>query len=158
MNNRGIVLAAAALAVTALGGCLGDSTGPQQCETPAFQVGMQGDTTTSTSGLRFIDTVVGTGAPVAAGTQVQLRYTGLLTGGQQFDAGTLSFTPGQGQLIPGFEQGVIGTRGGGQRRLIVPPQLAYGSNAIRNQQTGAVLIPACSTLIFDIEIVSPAGA
>lgn len=158
MKNRIAALAAMGLAVGALVGCEGDSTGPQRCEAPAFQVGMQGDTTTVQSGLRYIDTAGGTGATVAAGTSVQLRYTGFLSTGQQFDAGAFTFVPGQGLLIPGFEQGVIGMRGGGQRRLIIPPQLAYGGDPVRDRQTGAVIIPACSTLIFDVEIVSPAGA
>ncbi len=67
--------------------------------------------------------------------------------GTRFDAGTFSFVVNSGQVIGGFNQGVTGMKEGGQRRVVIPPSLGYGSQA---QGT----IPANSTLVFDIELVS----
>ena len=101
------------------------------------------------------DLVVGTGATAAVGSIVTVSYTGWLydTGrpngkGTQFDSGTLQpFVVGSANLIQGFQQGVVGMKVGGQRRLILPPELAYGSNA----QNG---IPANATLVFEITLIS----
>ena len=89
---------------------------------------------TSVGVFTTTDLVVGTGATAATGSRCTATYAGWLydTGkpfgkGAQFDPGPgpLTFTIGAGSLIPGFEQGVIGMRVGGQRRVIVPPELAY---------------------------------
>ena len=111
--------------------------------------------TTANSGLRITDLVVGTGATAAAGNRITVNYGGWLfdasqpdSKGRQFDANSaFPFTLGVGGVIRGWDQGVVGMRVGGQRRLIIPPDLAYG-----NQAVGP--IPANSTLVFDIRLIS----
>ena len=101
------------------------------------------------------DLVVGTGATAAVGSIVTVSYTGWLydTGrpngkGTQFDSGTLQpFVVGSANLIQGFQQGVVGMKVGGQRRLILPPELAYGSNPPSG-------IPVNATLVFEITLIS----
>ena len=101
------------------------------------------------------DLVVGTGATAAAGSIVTVSYAGWLydTGrpngkGTQFDAGTLpAFVVGSANLIQGFQLGVVGMKAGGQRRLILPPELAYGSNPPSG-------IPVNATLVFEITLIS----
>ena len=100
------------------------------------------------------DLRVGTGADATAGRTATVTYTGWLYSasaaenkGSRFDGGTFSFVLGSGQVITGFNQGVTGMKVGGQRRVVIPPSLGYGSQA-----QGP--IPANSTLVFDLELVS----
>jgi FKBP-type peptidyl-prolyl cis-trans isomerases 1 len=102
--------------------------------------------------LTATDTVVGTGAEATTGSTVTVNYVGMLPDGTVFDASAnhgqaFSFPLGAGQVIKGWDQGVVGMKVGGKRRLIIPPAMAYG-----NQAVGGV-IPANATLIFDIELV-----
>lgn len=103
--------------------------------------------------LTATDEVVGTGAEAKTGSTVTVNYVGMLPDGTVFDAsanhGTtgFSFPLGAGQVIKGWDQGVVGMKVGGKRRLIIPANLAYG-----NQAVGGV-IPANATLIFDIELL-----
>jgi FKBP-type peptidyl-prolyl cis-trans isomerase len=113
--------------------------------------------TTPTSGgtLAIEDLVVGTGATAAAGDLVTVNDVGTLTDGTKFDSSydkgqPYTFRLGAGQVIAGWDQGVPGMKVGGKRRLTIPPSLGYGS-----QPYGP--IPANSTLIFEIELVSIAG-
>lgn len=101
------------------------------------------------------DIVVGTGAVAASGDTVSVHYIGTLTTGAQFDSSysrnePYTFVLGAGQVIAGFDQGVMGMRVGGKRRLVIPPSLGYG-----NQPNGP--IPANSTLVFEVDLVSIAG-
>ncbi len=103
------------------------------------------------------DVTVGTGDSVALGDTLTVNYTGLLTNGTVFDSSDahgapLTFTIGKGQLIRGWEQGLLGMKEGGRRLLAIPPSMGYGANAV-----GA--IPANSVLIFDVELLKrvPAG-
>jgi FKBP-type peptidyl-prolyl cis-trans isomerase len=111
---------------------------------------------TSSGTFTTTDLTVGTGAQAVAGNRVTVSYTGWLYDtsktngkGKQFDtSSSFSFTIGAGQVIKGWDQGVAGMRVGGQRRLIIPPELAYG-----NQAVGST-IPANATLVFDITLIS----
>src|SRR3954471_3770826 len=114
--------------------------------------------TTSVGVFTTTDLTVGTGATAATGSLVSTTYAGWLydTGkpngkGTQFDPGPgpLTFTIGAGTLIRGFEQGVIGMKVGGTRRVIIPPELAYGSNP-----PAGSAIPSNATLVFDIGLIS----
>lgn len=104
------------------------------------------------------DVVVGTGATAAVGDTVTVDYIGTFTDGTVFDAASLhtppSFTFLLGanplQVIQGFDQGVTGMRVGGERKLTIPPSLAYGS-------TGSGPIPPNTTILFDIKLLSIAG-
>lgn len=104
--------------------------------------------------LQIEDLTVGTGATVAAGDLITVNYTGTLLDGRQFDTSIgrtpLTFRVGAGSLIPGFEQGVLGMRVGGKRRLTIPPALAYGA-------AGNSRIPPNSTIRFEIDLLSIDG-
>lgn len=100
------------------------------------------------------DIRVGTGAEATTGRNVTVAYAGWLYStsapenkGTQFDSGTFSFTVGTG-VIAGFSRGVTGMRVGGQRRVVIPPDLGYGSAG------SPPTIPGNATLIFDIELRS----
>ena len=117
--------------------------------------------TSPTSGVPFsvVDLKVGDGDTVSSGDRIEVWYTGWVcvksspdnNKGESFDsnrARTLfSFIVGTGHVIEGWDQGVPGMKVGGIRRLIIPPELAYGSE-------GAGPIAPGATLIFEIEVVS----
>ena len=106
--------------------------------------------------LAVIDTAAGTGEEAKSGDTVTVNYIGVLPDGTVFDASqnhgqSFTFTLGAGQVIKGWDQGIVGMKVGGTRLLAIPPELAYGAQAI-----GA--IPANSSLIFQVELVSIGGA
>ena len=115
-----------------------------------------GPTPTSAGVFTSTDLVVGTGATAVSGNTVTVAYTGWLYDtsksdgkGSQFDSNTtFSFVLGAGRVIAGWDRGVVGMNVGGQRRLIIPPDLAYGGVS-----PGAG-IPANATLLFDITLKS----
>jgi len=119
-------------------------------------------TTASTmlNGLQCIDLKVGTGAPVVTGNTVSIQYTGWFVNGKKFDSsyddgGTpLSLPVGRGKGIRGIDEGLIGMKVGGTRRLIIPPALAYGAQGRPGAQGQPPVIPPNATLIFDITLVS----
>ena len=99
------------------------------------------------------DLVVGTGALAGPGSSVTVAYTGWLhdssrpdAKGAQFDSGIYPFRLGSGAVIRGWDQGIVGMRVGGSRRLVIPPDLAYG-----NQSPGGI-IPPNATLVFDVTL------
>ena len=101
--------------------------------------------------LKVEDIKVGTGAPAVAGKTVTAHYTGTLTDGTKFDSSKdrgrpFSFRLGGGQVIRGWDEGVVGMREGGVRKLTVPPHMGYGDRA-------AGKIPPNSTLVFEIELI-----
>lgn len=110
------------------------------------------DTTmTDVDELQIEDITVGTGDEAVAGKKITVNYKGTLTNGTQFDSsydrGTpFSFTLGSGQVIEGWDQGFAGMKVGGKRKLIIPPDLGYGAQAVGG-------IPANSTLIFEVELL-----
>jgi FKBP-type peptidyl-prolyl cis-trans isomerase len=113
------------------------------------------DPSSSDGTLVVQDLIIGTGAVAVVGDTVTVHYVGTLTNGTKFDSSydrnqPYPFRLGAGQVIAGFDQGVVGMRVGGKRRLTIPPNLGYGNQA--NQA-----IPANSTLIFEIDLVSIAG-
>jgi FKBP-type peptidyl-prolyl cis-trans isomerase len=110
------------------------------------------------TGLRYIETQGGSGEAIQWCRPATVHYTAYLANGTRLESShdldvPLAFTPGLGDLIDGFEQGVIGIRVSGTRRVIVPPQLGYGAVAQQNS-AGVVVIPANSTLIYDIEAIT----
>ena len=116
---------------------------------------MNGDTVTLSTGLRYITTSAGSGKAAEWCVPIVVHYTEFLANGTRLESSRdtdqpLVFSPGLGDLIDGFEQGVVGMRNGGTRRLIVPPNLAYGTQSRRNQ-AGQIVIPPNSTLIYDVE-------
>ena len=111
-------------------------------------------------GLKSFDLKVGTGAAARDGENADVQYTGWLTDGHSFDssrqAGRTAFTfqLGRGQVIAGWDEGVLGQKIGGTRCLTIPSALAYGAQGQQDQTTGAVVIPPNATLVFEIELVS----
>jgi FKBP-type peptidyl-prolyl cis-trans isomerase FkpA len=109
--------------------------------------------TRSPSGLWYRDITTGTGAILAVGDTARVYYTGSLVSGAQFDVrqpptfAPWPFQIGDGSLIPGFDEGVRGMRVGGQRQLIIPPELAYGSR-------GFGPIPGNAILVIVVDAVS----
>ncbi len=115
----------------------------------------------TTDGPQFqkIDTKVGNGEEAEVGKTVNVHYTGWLYDenapdkkGKKFDSSLdrkehFSFMLGAGRVIKGWDQGVTGMKVGGERTLIIPPSMAYGSRGAGN------IIPPNATLIFDVELV-----
>ncbi|MFO0735316.1 MAG: thioredoxin domain-containing protein [Labilithrix sp.] len=104
--------------------------------------------------LVIADTQVGTGREVKSGDKVKVHYVGRLLDGTEFDASRkhgndgFSFKVGAGQVIKGWDQGLVGMKVGGKRKLTIPPDLGYGDRG-----AGSV-IPPKATLVFDIELLS----
>lgn len=133
------VACAAALGLAACGGGGGnDGAPPIAVASPAA--------------LTTADTVAGTGAAATNGRKLTVNYTGWLYSasaadhkGTQFESGSVSFVLGQGAVIPGWDQGLLGMKVGGKRTLSIPANLAYGSS-------GRGPIPGNSGLVFDVEL------
>lgn len=113
--------------------------------------------TATPSGLRYVDVKTGSGAAARAGQTAIVHYTGWLSeGGQKgrkFDSSRdrgepFAFPLGAGRVIRGWDEGVVGMKPGGQRTLIIPPELGYGARG-----AGRV-IPPNATLIFDVELIA----
>ncbi len=111
-------------------------------------------------GLKVIDLEVGSGPTVVKGVNATVQYTGWLTSCKMFDssrqAGRTPFQVqvGAGNVIPGWDEGLVGMKVGGKRKLVIPSELAYGPSGQTDQSTGAVIIPPNATLIFDIELTA----
>ena len=88
-------------------------------------------------GLQVLETREGGGGQARRGMRVNVRYAGTLTNGKQFDAGTIKFRLGGGEVIRGWDVGVDGMRVGGKRRLTIPPALAYGARPPRRANARA---------------------
>ena len=146
------VLVAAALLVCAAAACNSDTAStPNGGGSPIAP-----SVNTAVTQLTVVDLALGTGAVANAGNRITVSYSGFLfdangveTKGRQFDSSSaFTFTLGTGQVIKGWDQGLIGMRVGGQRRLIIPPSLGYGNQPVGNT------IPANSTLVFDVRLIS----
>lgn len=125
------------------------------------QTSTQGTTTTNSSSTPQVqaqDITVGTGTVATPGDTVSVLYIGKLTNGNVFDSSAahgnkpLAFTLGQQGLIAGFQIGVNGMKVGGERVMSIPPELGYGTQAVTDA-SGTVIIPANSTLLFDVKLV-----
>jgi FKBP-type peptidyl-prolyl cis-trans isomerase len=118
------------------------------------------DTVVTNRGLKYIPGDPGQGNGSTWCTTVAVHYTGYYNG-TEFDTSlddlrALIFTPGMGTLIDGFEQGVIGMPNCATRRLVIPPELAWGPEQVVND-SGRVLVPANATVVFDIEVLEIRG-
>lgn len=109
-----------------------------------------------TTTLIIEDEKIGTGDEAKLGDTVTVHYVGTLTDGTIFDASRkrgdtgFTFVLGKGEVIKGWDQGVLGMKVGGTRKLTIPSDLAYGNRAV-----GGV-IPANATLIFEVELLNTA--
>src|SRR5437762_5734326 len=107
------------------------------------------DETTTPSGLKYKDEVIGTGDSPKQGKKVKVHYTGRLTDGKKFDSSVdrgqpFEFVIGVGQVIKGWDEGVAGMKVGGKRQLIIPSELGYGARGAGSA------IPPNAELIFDV--------
>jgi len=106
---------------------------------------------TTPSGLKYVDLAVGTGPSPNVGDTVLVNYTGRFTNGKIFDSSVgkqpFQFVLGRGQVIKGWDEGVGSMKVGGKRRLIIPPDLAYGARGYPG------VIPPNSTLTFVVELL-----
>jgi len=147
--TSGVVTATAGAKATATENAVAPDSPPAVTETPV----------TLKDGLQYIDTKVGSGPAAKTGDTVNVQYVGWNTPDNckplcKFDSSydsnggkPISVTLGAGQVIPGWDEGIVGMKAGGTRRLIIPPALAYGAQ-------GQGPIPANATIIFDIQLVS----
>ena len=141
--------------------CGGDETGPSEVvlQDPAqisYASSLGVDLSAmelQSSGLYIRDLQEGEGDPTVAGDVMVVHYSGWVNDGTLFDSsrnpgrGPFAVTIGAGQVIAGWEEGLLGMRVGGVRQLVIPPQLAYGA------QSPSPLIPAGSVLIFEVELL-----
>lgn len=123
----------------------------------AVDVRAEEQMTKSLTGLQYKDAKVGTGATAKVGQTAAVHYTGWLYNngekGKKFDSSRdrgqpFEFPLGQGQVIKGWDEGVAGMKEGGQRTLIIPPQLGYGARG-----AGGGIIPPNATLLFEVELL-----
>lgn len=122
-------------------------------------------TTAAETQVQAQDVTVGTGAEATPGATVSVLYVGKLPDGTIFDSSEahnnepLTFTLGAQGLIPGFQIGVNGMKEGGERLMAIPPALGYGAEDVKDA-SGKVIIPANSTIVFDVKLVkvTPAAA
>ncbi|KKZ13128.1 MAG: peptidylprolyl isomerase [Candidatus Synechococcus spongiarum SP3] len=108
--------------------------------------------TVTPSGLKIIDVQIGTGREAVANTNVTVHYDGRLENGKEFDSSRrrdqpFQFRLGAGQVIKGWDEGLVGMKEGGKRQLVIPPELGYG------QQGAGGVIPPNATLVFDVELL-----
>lgn len=159
-----IAVLVALLAILAAGCQQSNTAGEGEGETAAMEesgemandAGMEdmepeGEEVTTPSGLVYQDIKVGDGAIAESGKAVSMQYTGWLTDGTQFDSsvgrGPFDFTLGTGAVIKGWDEGIVGMRVGGKRKLTIPPDMAYGARGY------PPVIPPNSTLVFDVELL-----
>ena len=114
--------------------------------------GKGGAETTTASGLKYTDQVVGTGATPQRGQTVTVHYTGTLENGSKFDSSLdrgkpADFKIGVGSVIKGWDEGLMTMKVGGKRRLVIPSKLGYGPEGRPPD------IPGNATLIFDVELL-----
>lgn len=151
------LLITATLAITGCDKCSGAKDQATTASTPAATTPGAAATTPAPADagngtLQITDETVGAGAEAADGKKVSVHYTGTLLDGTKFDSSKdrgqpFSFVLGSGMVIAGWDQGVKGMKEGGKRKLVIPPNLAYGNRAV-----GGV-IPPNSTLVFEIELL-----
>jgi FKBP-type peptidyl-prolyl cis-trans isomerase len=135
-------------AVVVLGG--GAAKSNTSSSSPAASAS-PGASASPATALSSSDSVVGTGDEAVAGKKVSVNYVGTLSDGTKFDSSydrnePFEFTLGGGEVIKGWDQGVVGMKVGGKRKLVIPPDLGYGAQANGK-------IPANSTLVFEIELL-----
>ena len=157
----GLVIVLIIIAVVAIYFSLPKQNNKPIMENQTNQTSQQSGNSEATSfniqGMKVEILKQGTGEGAKVGDNIVVNYTGTLTDGTKFDSSLnpgrspFPYTLGQNQVIQGWELGLLGMKTGEERKLTIPSELAYGS------QSPSPLIPANSTLIFDITMVSING-
>jgi peptidylprolyl isomerase len=129
--------------------------GPAPTTVPVTQapVPPKDETVTTASGLKYLELEPGDGAVPQRGQTVEVHYTGWLESGKKFDSSLdrgqpFQFIVGQGQVIPGWDEGLLSMKAGSKRKLIIPGELAYGPRGFGD------IIPPNATLIFEVKLLS----
>jgi FKBP-type peptidyl-prolyl cis-trans isomerase len=164
MSTKAIVIGVVVLIIIAIGAYfLMKGTAPAQPSTGTQSQTATDTTATSSTQVQAQEVTVGKGAQATPGSSVQVLYVGKLQDGTVFDSSEshgnqpLIFTLGSQGLIAGFQIGVNGMKEGGERLIAVPPTLGYGTQDVKDP-SGKVIIPANSTLVFDIKLVKVTAA
>jgi peptidylprolyl isomerase len=144
-NRRGRVVAAVVIVALV-------AAGAAYLFAPSLTGPRAGAEVTTASGLKYTDTVVGTGPSPRPGQTAVVHYTGTLTDGTKFDSSVdrgqpYEFPLGRGRVIRGWDEGVATMKVGGKRHLVVPPALGYGTAGQPPK------IPGGATLVFDVELL-----
>jgi peptidylprolyl isomerase len=147
--RRSLVVAAVLAAMCSVSAMAGQEQAGAKGKTASAK------TVTTASGLKYTDVKVGSGASPVKGKQVKVHYTGTLENGKKFDSSVdrndpFTFVIGVGQVIPGWDEGVMGMKVGGKRKLIIPSKLGYGAAGAGSA------IPPNATLLFDVELLDVA--
>ena len=128
---------------------------PAKSETAKSETATAAKPEADTKELKIIDQRVGMGPAANTGDQLSMNYKGTLLDGKVFDQsygrGPFDFQLGAGKVIKGWDQGIVGMKVGGKRKLVIPADLAYGA------QSPSPDIPANSTLVFEVELLSVNG-
>lgn len=146
-KNRNLILLIVASVITIAGIAIYNFGFNSKSNTKPDTSGM----ITTSTGLKYQDVVVGTGATPKLGDQVSVHYTGTFEDGTKFDSSIdrgepIIFPIGVGQVVKGWDEGIMTMKVGGKRKLVIPPNLGYGAQA-RGQ------IPPNSTMYFDVELL-----
>ncbi len=139
------------LLVGLLCACATEPAAPPTTPAAAPPASTLGKPQVTPSGLSITDLVEGTGPSAHSGMTAKVHYTGWLKNGTEFDSsksrGPFQFRMGGGQVIPGWDEGLIGMMVGGKRRLVIPPHLGYGDRG------SPPIIPPDAELTFEIELL-----
>ena len=165
MNGKTIGVWAVIIIIVAVGAYFiyNRSTAAQPASQPAAAA-TSTQTATSSDQVQGQDVSVGSGTQAAPGSVVSVLYVGKLPDGTVFDSSAahdnqpLTFTLGAQGLIAGFQIGVNGMKEGGERLIAVPPAMGYGDQDVKDPKTGKVIIPANSTILFDVKLVKVSSA
>lgn len=163
MSTKSIVISVVIILIVIIGGyfaykSMSGGAAPATSGTPTAT-----STPDAATQVQGQDVKVGDGAEATPGSQVSVLYVGKLPDGTVFDSSAahgntpLVFTLGAQGLIPGFQIGVNGMKVGGERLLAIPPTLGYGDQDVKDSN-GKVIIPANSTLVFDVQLVKVEAA
>ncbi len=153
MKSRAFVMVLS-ISLMSMAGCTQCSQKPAETAKDGAQSAEQAAQEAAPAGkLEIVDIEVGKGAVAEPGKRLTVHYTGTLQDGKKFDSSRdegrspFPFTLGAGHVIAGWEEGIKGMKEGGKRKLVIPPQMAYG------ERGAGGLIPPNATLIFEVELL-----